>query len=95
MRVQDILRRKDKDLITISVDASVHEAGKSISRERVGMLLVVDGQDKLVGVLSERDIVCFIAKRASARWIPVSARRCQHIGSPPHLRTRYPTSCAS
>ena len=62
MRVQDIIRTKGAKLVTISQNAFLHEASKMISSEHVGMLLVVNNRQELVGTLSERDIVCFIAE---------------------------------
>ena len=72
MRVQDILRTKGDNLITISTTASIREAVRTISDEQVGMLLVVNDQTRLVGLLSERDIVGFLARRGSLDS-PVSA----------------------
>ena len=63
MRVQDILRTKNAKLVSISPDASVRQAAAKIIDERVGMLLVVDAREELVGLLSERDIVRFVATR--------------------------------
>ena len=63
MRVQDILRAKNVNLVVISPDVSVRQAAAMIADEQVGMLLVVDARRVLVGLLSERDIVRFIAAR--------------------------------
>jgi CBS domain-containing protein len=74
MRVQDILREKSTRLVTISRGACMQEAAEMISSERVGMLLVVDDRGDLVGMLSERDVICFVAmKGAKALHLPVSA----------------------
>jgi CBS domain-containing protein len=72
MRVQDILRKKQEKLVVISPDASIRRAAAIITNKRVGMLLVVDARDELIGLLSERDVVCFIvAQDASALTSPV------------------------
>ena len=74
MRVQDILQMKSRRLVTISQGASMQEAARMISCERVGMLLVVDDRRQLVGLLSERDVICFVAMTgAGALSLPVSA----------------------
>jgi CBS domain len=65
---------KSSRLITIPQGASMQEAAGMISSERVGMLLVVDERRELVGLLSERDVICFVAmKGAGALRLPVSA----------------------
>lgn len=63
MRVQDILRTKNAKLVVISPDDSIRQAAAMIVDERVGMLLVVDARRELIGLLSERDIVRFVAAR--------------------------------
>jgi CBS domain-containing protein len=66
VRVQDILRTKDAKLITISLGASIRQAVTMIADDQVGMLLVVDARGELVGLLSERDVIQFIAARGAA-----------------------------
>ncbi|SIO63301.1 CBS domain-containing protein [Bradyrhizobium erythrophlei] len=65
MRVQDILRANNAKLVVISPDVSIRQAAAMIADEQVGMLLVVDARGVLVGLLSERDIVRFIAARGN------------------------------
>jgi CBS domain-containing protein len=62
MRVQDILAAKPRKLVTISPDTSLAGAAKLMCAEQVGALLVVD-QQALVGVLSERGVICAIMRR--------------------------------
>ena len=74
MRVQDILRAKSPKLICIRHDTSIAEASRTLAREQVGMLLVLDDQHELIGLLSERDVAHFLGKQeASAVKAPVSA----------------------
>ena len=56
LKVSDIITRS---MITISSDATVLEASKRMVRDNVGLLVVCDTKDKtkLVGVVSERDII--------------------------------------
>lgn len=62
MRLQEVLSSKSHQLVNISRTASLKDAIRLISTERVGMLLVVEAGGQLAGMLSERDIICFIAK---------------------------------
>ena len=52
--VQQLLERKDSEVITICRDNSVFDAIKLMADRAVGSLLVMDGDD-LVGILTERD----------------------------------------
>lgn len=60
MKVSDIVTRA---LAVISSDATVLEASKLMVQNNVGLLVVCDAKDKtkLLGVISERDIIRSIA----------------------------------
>lgn len=62
MIVKDILRRKGTSVISISPERSIKRAIATLVGQGVGALLVMDEADKVVGILTERDIL-----RASAR----------------------------
>lgn len=57
MVAEDILRRKGRDTITVAPDATLEEAADILSEYDIGALVVTEGGDRVVGVLSERDIV--------------------------------------
>ena len=45
-----------KDVKTIEVSATIHDAAKLMAKEKIGSLIVTEG-DKLLGILTERDIL--------------------------------------
>jgi CBS domain-containing protein len=55
MTIQEILRSKGADVITITPDASVHEAMRELVRYNIGALIVFDGTIR--GILTERDVL--------------------------------------
>jgi CBS domain-containing protein len=57
MKVRNILATKKGQLITIDSDEPVRKAISLLVVNRIGALLVVDSSGKLVGILSERDIM--------------------------------------
>jgi CBS domain-containing protein len=57
MVAEDILRRKGRDTITVAPDATLREAADILSEHNIGALVVTEAGDRVVGVLSERDIV--------------------------------------
>src|SRR5262249_12594264 len=74
MRVEEILRSKNAGLVTVSPNVSVRRAAAIITNQHVGMLLVIDAHEELVGLLSERDVVRFIATHGdNALTSPVRA----------------------
>jgi CBS domain-containing protein len=55
MTIQEILRNKGANVITITPDASVHEAMRELVRHNIGALIVFDGVIR--GILTERDVL--------------------------------------
>jgi CBS domain-containing protein len=57
MYVESLLKNRPRDVIRISNKAVVGEAVALLVEENVGALLVHDAHDKIVGILSERDVI--------------------------------------
>jgi len=55
LTVKDMLDRKGHTAWTIGPDASVLEALQLMAKKGVGALVVVDKDDEVIGILSERD----------------------------------------
>ena len=66
MTVKAILDEKGRDVVTVSRDISVADAGRELSKHRIGAVVVVDADDHICGILSERDIVWAIANKGPA-----------------------------
>lgn len=62
MRVQEVLRTKGTKLVTVKHDVTIKKASQTLSRESIGLLLVLDDHDELVGLLTERDITQFLGR---------------------------------
>jgi CBS domain-containing protein len=56
MTVENILRQKGTDVVTITPEANIKNAADWLRAKNVGALLVMNG-DAIVGIISERDIV--------------------------------------
>lgn len=57
MKVKDILEIKGSQVVTIRVETSVLSALSMFSANRVGSLLVVDKNDKILGIIAARDVL--------------------------------------
>jgi len=57
MRISQILPAKRQDLVSVPAAATLRGAIQLMKREHVGAVLVLDAERRLLGVLSERDIV--------------------------------------
>ncbi len=57
MKVKEILKLKGPEVFTIGGTKPIFEAMKVLVNNRVGALLVLNDSAKIVGIISERDIV--------------------------------------
>lgn len=55
MTVKEILNRKGNQIYSVRPDDSVYDAIKKMADLNIGALLVIDENEKLKGILSERD----------------------------------------
>lgn len=62
MLVESVLRHKGTNVVTTKPDVSIGEAARILAANRIGALIIVDDQQAIVGVLSERDIVRGLAE---------------------------------
>lgn len=63
MFVSDILKRHDRPVQTIDQSRSVLDAIDLMNENRIGSLLVTNGDGRLVGIMTERDVLRASAKR--------------------------------
>ena len=72
MKISDILRHKGTSVVTIAPSESVSDLLARLAEYNVGALVVADG-DRVVGIISERDIVRRLNERgADILDLPVS-----------------------
>ncbi len=57
MTIAAILRHKGREVVTLSPTATVVEIAQIMSERGIGAVLVVDQSNRLLGIVSERDIV--------------------------------------
>lgn len=86
MQVKHILREKGREVVSISVDATLSEAARLLARKRIGALVVRDCNGSLAGILSERDIVRALAE--------ASVNALAHSVSA-HMTRAFETCCES
>src|SRR4029434_7088594 len=75
MLVSHILREKGRDVLAIAPEATLFEAARVLTLNRIGALLVGDSKGPLKGIISERDIVRAIAEDGAAGLAQTVAER--------------------
>jgi len=65
MTVKAILSRKGSDVVTIAPTANLSEAVKLLAQRRIGAVIVTGADNRVAGILSERDIVRVLGKRGA------------------------------
>lgn len=72
MKVKDILAKKGTVVFTIRPEQSVAEALQMFNEKRIGALMVVDAQQNIVGIVSERDLLRkFATAEGDVKALPV------------------------
>jgi CBS domain-containing protein len=66
MQIKHILRDKGRDVVTISAEATLSEAARTLARKHIGALVVRGSDGGIVGILSERDLVQALADASVA-----------------------------
>lgn len=66
MIVADILGEKGGEVITVSPDDSALSLARTLAKWRIGAVLVRNADGKIVGIVSERDLIHALAKDAAA-----------------------------
>jgi CBS domain-containing protein len=66
MQVRHILYGKGRDVVAIAEGASIADAARLLTDRRIGALVVRDGDGRLTGIISERDLVHAIAQAGGA-----------------------------
>lgn len=66
MTVGLILAEKGREVLSIPPDASMSDAVDLLAGKRIGAVVVTDARGKLVGIVSERDIVREISVHGAA-----------------------------
>ena len=56
-RVVQLLEGKGHDVVSVRPDNTIAEVVQVLKEKRIGAVVVLDGESKLAGILSERDIV--------------------------------------
>lgn len=65
MTVRAILQEKGHDVLTLGPNEKLSDAVRLLAEHRIGALVVTNGEGRIVGILSERDIVRSLAKEGA------------------------------
>ncbi|MDI7864047.1 CBS domain-containing protein [Rhizobiaceae bacterium n13] len=64
--VKAILEQKGRDVVTVGPETTLNEAAATLNKYRIGAVVVVGKDSKIVGIFTERDVVTAIAKHGTA-----------------------------
>ena len=65
-KVSDVLRHKGDRVVTVIAQQTVAAAVQLLTKNRIGAAPVVDEQGRVVGIISERDIIRGLSENADA-----------------------------
>lgn len=82
MTVSMILAEKGRDVVTIEPGATLADAAMLLAGKRIGAALILGADHRIIGIISERDIVRALAARgAPALDEPVSGTMTRNVES--------------
>jgi CBS domain-containing protein len=64
--VADVLKKKGSTVVSILPSETIEYAAKLLNDKRIGAAMVRDRRNKLIGILSERDIVRTVAMKGQS-----------------------------
>jgi len=80
MTVRAILALKGRECLTIVPDATLAEAARLMAKHRIGSLVITGPERRVVGILSERDIVGAMAQKGElALVLPVASAMTRDV----------------
>ncbi len=62
MKIKDISRISHRKVVTVRPDAALSEAIKKLVDNHIGAVPVYDAKEKMVGILSERDVLEWVSR---------------------------------
>jgi CBS domain-containing protein len=62
MKIKDISRISHRKVVTVRPDAALSDAIKKLVDNHIGAVPVYDAREKLVGILSERDVLEWVSR---------------------------------
>ncbi|UEM04675.1 CBS domain-containing protein [Skermanella rosea] len=62
MHVAAVIKRKGSSVISIAPERTIGEAANLLTENRIGAVLVMDGNEGIRGIISERDIIRALTK---------------------------------
>ena len=65
MQVARILKAKGSRVVTAKPDATIAEVARTLKAERIGAIVIAGDDGKVVGIISERDIVRALPKHGA------------------------------
>lgn len=67
MNLSEVLDHKGQNLVQAGETVTVREAAKEMNRHHVGCIALIDLEENLVGILTERDILRYFAEQDAPR----------------------------
>jgi CBS domain-containing protein len=66
MTVAAILSRKGRDVVTVPTDRSIADVIQMLAEYRIGAVVVADADNRILGIVSERDVVRALVRGPNA-----------------------------
>ncbi len=92
LRIDTLLHDRNPKTFTVNRNATIEQAISHLVENKDSASLVIDENDKVIGLFTARDLLRFINKGVQGRYGNVLSRRIEEAMTPGHKVVR--TSCA-
>lgn len=75
----NLLNRKGRKTIVVKADATMQDVVEALDRYHIGALPVVDPEQRLIGIVTERDVLHLLARRRRLDEIDVGAVMAREV----------------
>ena len=60
MHVKDLLSKRNRNVVTVGAKTPIADAARIMTESKIGAVIVVDANEEIAGILSERDILAAV-----------------------------------
>lgn len=80
MSVSHILKHKGGDIVAASQSDTIKAITETLAQKRIGAVIITDGNGKIAGIVSERDVVrCLAEKGAEALLLTAASIMTKNV----------------
>ena len=62
-KISEILKNKGNKVVSVKSGSTIIDAVRLMNENKIGSVVVLDKKDKIIGIVTERDVMCEVASK--------------------------------